>query len=142
MSAAVRVVFDTNVVLSALLFRQGRLAPLRALWQSGQCLPLVSKATADELLRALKYPKFRLTSEAHQELIADFLPFCAVVMSRRTQGKLPVCRDPADQVFLEVAVVGKAKYLVSGDRDLLALAEKVPFRPVSPVEFLESEVTR
>ena len=142
MSAAVRVVFDTNVVLSALLFRQGRLAPLRALWQSGQCLPLVSKATADELLRALRYPKFRLTSEAQQELIADFLPFCEVVMPRGARGKLPVCRDPADQVFLEVAVVGKARCLVSGDRDLLALAGKVPFRLVSPVEFLESEVTR
>jgi predicted nucleic acid-binding protein len=53
MSAAVRAGFDTNVVLSALLFRQGRLAPLPALWQSGQCLPLVLKSTADELLRAL-----------------------------------------------------------------------------------------
>ena len=142
MSAAVRVVFDTNVVLSALLFRQGRLAPLRVLWQSGQCLPLVSKATADELLRALKYPKFRLTSEAQQELIADFLPFCEVVIPRGIRGKLPVCRDPADQVFLEVAVVGKAKCLVTGDRDLLALAGKVPFKLVSPAEFLESEATR
>jgi len=137
-----RVVFDTNVVLSALLFRQGRLAPLRALWQSGQCLPLVSKATADELLRALRYPKFRLTSEAQQELIADFLPFCEAVMLRGTRGKLPVCRDPADQVFLEVAVAGKARYLVSGDQDLLALAGKVPFKLVSPAEFLESEATR
>jgi len=142
MSAAVRVVFDTNVVLSALLFRQGRLAPLRALWQSGRCLPLVSKATADELLRALRYPKFRLGSESQRELIADFLPYCEVVMLRGTRSKLPVCRDPADQVFLEVAVVGKAKYLVSGHRDLLALAGRVPFRLVSPAEFLGSEVTR
>jgi putative PIN family toxin of toxin-antitoxin system len=137
-----RVVFDTNVVLSALLFRQGRLAPLRPLWQSGQCLPLVSKATADELLRALRYPKFRLTSEAQQELIADFLPFCEVVMLRGTRSNLPVCRDSADQVFLEVVVAGKAKYLVSGDRDLLALAGKVPFKLVSPAEFLESEAIR
>ncbi len=140
MSAVVRVVVDTNVVLSALLFRQGRLAPLRALWQSGHCLPLVSKATADELLRALKYPKFRLSHDAQQELIADFLPFSEVVMLRASPGKLPVCRDPADQMFLELAMVGKARCLVSGDRDLLALAGKVPFRIVSPVEFLESEM--
>jgi len=53
LSTAVRAVFDTNVVLSAVLLRQGRLAPLRALWQSGQCLPLVLKAAAEELLRAL-----------------------------------------------------------------------------------------
>lgn len=142
MSAVVRVVFDTNVMLSALLFRQGRLAPLRELWQSGQYLPLVTKATADELLRALKYPKFRLAPEAQQELIADFLPFCGVVRLRSSPGKLPMCRDPADQVFLELAVVGKATCLVSGDRDLLALAGKVPFRVVSPSEFFESLVGR
>jgi predicted nucleic acid-binding protein len=51
-----------------------------------------------------------------------------------------VCRDPADQVFLELAVVGKARCLVSGDRDLLVLAGKVPFGILSPTPFLESEV--
>ena len=58
-----RVVLDTNVVLSALVFRKGTTARLRAAWQGGHCLPLVSAATAQELMRVLSYPKFRL--DAH-----------------------------------------------------------------------------
>ena len=56
MSAAPRVALDTNGELCALLFAQGRLAPLRRAWQQ-QCLPLASGATAAGLLRALGYPK-------------------------------------------------------------------------------------
>ena len=139
MSATVRVVFDTNALLSALLFRQGRLAPLRSLWQSGQCVPLLSSATGDELVRVLAYPKFRLSAAEQRELLADVLPWCEVVRIPRRLPKLPLCRDANDQMFLTVAAVGKAECLVSGDRDLLALAGKVAFRIVSPAEFLESE---
>jgi predicted nucleic acid-binding protein len=54
----------------------------------------------------------------------------------RRLPKLPACRDPNDQMFLSVASVGQAEWLVSGDRDLLALAGKLPFRIVAPAEFL------
>jgi len=60
-SSTMRVVLDTNLVLSALVFQQGRLAALRTLWQSESIIPLVSHATAAELMRALTYPKFKLT---------------------------------------------------------------------------------
>lgn len=136
MSATVRVVFDTNVVLSALLFRQGRLAPLRTLWQEERCLPLVSSATGDELVRVLGYPKFQLSAAEQRELLADVLPWCEVVRILRGRPKLPQCRDANDQMSLTVAAVGKAECLVSGDRDLLALAGRVAFRIVSPTEFL------
>ena len=75
MSRAPRVVLDTNVVLSALVFAQGRLAVVRYAWQSGRCQPLVSPATASELVRALAYPKFGLSADEQRELLADYLPY-------------------------------------------------------------------
>lgn len=57
---APRVVLDSNVVLSALLFSRGRLAWIRAAWQGGRFVPLASKPTVEELIRVLGYPKFRL----------------------------------------------------------------------------------
>ncbi|VTU25886.1 hypothetical protein E5CHR_02086 [Variovorax sp. PBL-E5] len=56
-----RVVFDTNVVLSALLFGGKATRALRDIWQQGGCAPLVSTATAAELVRVLAYRKFRLS---------------------------------------------------------------------------------
>ncbi|TVP81925.1 PIN domain-containing protein [Thioalkalivibrio sp.] len=54
LSVRPRVVLDTNCIVSALLFSRGRLAWLRHAWQSGQFCPLVSRATAEELIRAMR----------------------------------------------------------------------------------------
>lgn len=122
MSRVPRVVLDTNVVLSALVFAQGRLGTLRQAWQDARCRPLLSHATAAELMRALAYPKFRLSAEDQQELIADYLPYCTSVRMPARLPTTPPCRDPFDIPFLQLAVAGKADYLVTGDRDLLSLA--------------------
>ena len=119
----VRVVMDTNVVLSALVFAQGRLAPLRQAWQQGRCQPLVSTITTAELMRALRYPKFKLSAEEQEELLADYLPYCATVRMPAKLPKTPPCRDPFDLPFLQLAIVGKADHLVTGDKDLLSLAD-------------------
>lgn len=122
MSSAPRVVFDTSVVLSALVFAQGRLAPLRRAWQDGRCRPLVSRVTAEELIRVLAYPKFGLDVEEQGELLADYLPYCAVVKLPRKLPAVPECRDPGDIPFLQLTLAGKATALVTGDRDLLAVS--------------------
>ena len=75
MRPAPRVVLDTNAVISALLFAHGRLAPLRLAWQQATVRPVVSKATIEELVRALTYPKFKLTAEHQRELLGDYLPY-------------------------------------------------------------------
>ena len=59
MSAPLRVVLDTNIVLSALVFGGGAAGRLRVAWQQGAVLPLASTATVQELVRVLAYPKFR-----------------------------------------------------------------------------------
>jgi uncharacterized protein len=125
-----RVVFDTTTVISALVFTTGRLVWLREHWQMGECEPLLSRATALELMRVLGYPKFKLQPEDRQELLAEYLPYCKIIEVTR---KCPViCRDEKDQPFLDLAQSGKAEVLVSGDRDLLALAGQAAFRIQTP----------
>ena len=128
-----RVVLDTNVVLSALVFTGGPTARLRLAWQQGRCLPLVSTVTTQELMRVLAYPKFRLDRAEQAELLADYLPHAEVVSIPVPPPAVPDCRDPHDLPFLQLAVTGHAQALITGDRDLLALAGQLPF-PILPCE--------
>jgi len=116
-----RVVIDTNLVLSALVFAQGRLSALRLAWQGGRCQPLVSTVTAAELLRVFAYPKFQLSAADQEELLADYLPYCGTVRMPPMLPATPDCRDKFDLPFPQLAVTGKADFLVSGDHDLLTL---------------------
>lgn len=120
-----RVVFDTGVVVSALLFGSGQLAWLKRHWCDGGCVPLINKTTAMELTRVLAYPKFRLESEERRQLLAEYLPYCEVV--ELATGCKVQCRDAKDQPFLDLAQSGNAEFLISGDKDLLELAEKASF---------------
>jgi uncharacterized protein len=145
MVGARRVVFDTNTVLSALLFVNGRLVPLRTAWQSGELTPLLCAQTVEELLRVLAYPKFKLTSEECDELLADYLPYGEVVAPWQTRPAVPKCRDEKDQIFLELAAAGSAQWLVTGDQDLLDVSGKVQFQIIAPavaIELLTSPESR
>jgi putative PIN family toxin of toxin-antitoxin system len=138
MSGAVRVVLDTNVVLSALVFRGGAAGSVRQAWQSGLVLPLASTATVQELVRVLAYPKFRLSQAEQDELLADYLPYAETVRITQPPPMVPDCRDVLDLPFMHLAVVGKAQVLVSGDRDLLAISAEFGQAyacPIVPLDF-------
>jgi putative PIN family toxin of toxin-antitoxin system len=132
-----RIVLDTNCLVSALVFSGKRLAWLRQAWQSGVIVPLVSKDTANELLRVLKYPKFKLTCEEHGLLLADFLPYAETVTDFTIPPDLPVIRDQADQMFLTLAVAGKADVLVTGDNDLLVIKDSFKIPPIMTLSEFE-----
>jgi uncharacterized protein len=134
MKAPRRVVLDTNVVLSALLFGGGPAARVRAGWQAGHFIPLASAATARELVRVLAYPKFSLAAGEQQDLLADYLPWVQVVAIPDPPPVVPPCRDPFELPFLYLAVAGGAHALVSGDKDLLALADTRGLCPVLSIE--------
>jgi putative PIN family toxin of toxin-antitoxin system len=134
--AARRVVFDTNVVLSSLLFGGPATRRLRELWQQGACTPLISTATAGELVRVLGYPKFWLSPQEREELLADYLPFAQVVTLPEPPPAVPVCRDPFDLPFLQLAAAGKAT-LVTGDRNLLVLSGTTKFLILAIEPFIE-----
>jgi putative PIN family toxin of toxin-antitoxin system len=127
-----RVVIDTNLVLSALVFG-GNIARLRLAWQNECFIPLASKATITELIRVLAYPKFKLKTTEQEDLLSDYLPFCDTVLIPNPLPIIPKCRDIYDEPFLVLALVGHADYLVTGDRDLLCLADRFVC-PIVPVE--------
>ena len=114
-----RIVLDTNCIISALIFSKQPLAWLRHSWQNGEITPLVSKETIEELLRVLTYPKFKLSQQEQELLLADFLPYAEVIKIDVVPEDLPKIRDEHDQKFLVLAVVGGAEYLISGDKDIL-----------------------
>ena len=123
--SALRVVLDTNVVVSSLLFRHGRLSVPRSKWQSGLFVPVASRGTMDELHRILGYRKFHLDAESIVTALALYLPYVEVY-SGPVSTSAWLCRDPKDQMFLDLADAAKVDCLVTGDEDLLALEE--PFR--------------
>jgi putative PIN family toxin of toxin-antitoxin system len=130
----VRVVLDTNAVISALLF-SGVSSKLVSLWQNGLITPLLSRPILDEYLRVLSYPKFELSEKEIKELIQEeILPFAEVVRPKRRLRV--VRRDPSDNKFLECAVAGKASVIISGDKDLLSLGRYRRVRIQSPAQFL------
>jgi putative PIN family toxin of toxin-antitoxin system len=131
----IRAVLDTNVLVSALLFENGRLSWLRTSWQSSQVIPLLAQPTAFELLRVLAYPKFKLQPQERDLLLGDLLPWCETWRAPLTASSTTV-RDGHDQVFLDLSLTAQADALVSGDGDLLALKKQVqPLRIFTPAEF-------
>jgi putative PIN family toxin of toxin-antitoxin system len=111
----VRVVLDTNVLISALLFK-GELSKIVGLWQKGKIVPVISKETFSELKKVLEYPKFSLSSAEIESLIEDeILPFFEVVnVTKHVKG---VCRDPGDDKFISCALSANADAIVTGDKD-------------------------
>ncbi|OHC74351.1 MAG: putative toxin-antitoxin system toxin component, PIN family [Rhodospirillales bacterium RIFCSPLOWO2_12_FULL_58_28] len=129
-----RLVLDTNVLLSALLFYAGSVAWLRHAWQSDTIRPLAGRDTTAELIRVLSYPKFKLTDEDRENLLGDYLPWCETV-TVPNPTEVPDCRDPFDRPFLALALVAKADALITGDKDLLVMAKSFPVPILTPAAF-------
>ena len=118
--------FDTNVLVSASLLPNSK--PRKALdlaLKQGKLL--LSLATLAELCEVLSRKRFRryITEEDTRTFIA--------VLTREAEWvdvdvRIAACRDPQDDKFLELAVSGRATYIISGDLDLLALT---PFQEIS-----------
>lgn len=114
-----RFVIDTNVVISALLFKST--APFRALeLAEKQGIILYSEATLNELVQVLNRPKFDkyLSQEERQLFLIKFISSSQFVKITET---ITVCRDEKDNKFLELAVSGNGNIIITGDLDLLVL---------------------
>ena len=98
-------------------------------------MPLVSRATAHELLRVLSYPKFALSEPQIEAFSALYLPFAERVQVDEHAWSFPQCRDPADHMFLALAEAGRADILVSGDDDLLAMQGRMRCVIETPAQY-------
>ena len=133
-----RIVVDTNVLVSRYLNPRGTPAQLFALWEQSTFDLAVSEPILAEYERALNYPKVSalhaLTAEDVRRAIARLRGFAIVVEPRETIAV--VDRDPADNRFLECAVAARADYIVTGDQDLLSLGAYRDIQILSPAAFL------
>jgi putative PIN family toxin of toxin-antitoxin system len=130
-----KVVLDTNVLVSALLFK-GVPGKLIECWKQGQIIPLASRDIIDEFIRVLSYPKFKLTEEEISFLLhKEILPWFEVITVKK--HKPYVVADPDDDKFIWCALAGSADYIISGDEHLLNLNSS-PVKVLSPSQFLSN----
>jgi len=130
-----RVVLDTNVLISALLFGglPGRLVPL---WQRREIVLLVSPEVLKEYIKVLSYPKFGLDEEEIKSILREeVLPYFDPV--KPVTPVEVVGEDPSDDKFLSLAVDGKAKFLVNGDLHLLGIKRYCETAIVTVSAFLD-----
>jgi len=129
-----RVVFDTNIYISALVFPGGRAeeAVLRIL--EGKDELFISKAILDELLRVLA-TKFSRNREELARL-AVWLSEIAVFVEPKT--RLNVLQDEADNRILECALEARAEAIVTGDREILELVQFEGIKILSLSDYLAS----
>jgi uncharacterized protein len=130
-----RCVFDTNIVVSALLLPDSK--PRHAVdlaLQRGKLL--LSFATLAELYEVLNRKRFRRYLDEH-----DIRSFLAALTREAhwvdVNVQIRACRDPQDDEFIELAVSGVATHVVTGDADLLALNPFQGIPILSPQSFLE-----
>ncbi|TSC72013.1 MAG: PilT domain-containing protein [Parcubacteria group bacterium Gr01-1014_38] len=133
-----RVVLDTNVLLSAFLWQKGLRAIYDAIWQR-RIVPCFTPATWHELERALRYPKFeRQLARIHLEPddILTLIASRALFTFPRTAVRV-VRGDPSDNDFLTCALSAGARAIVSGDRHLRNLDRFRGIPILSPRQFLK-----
>ncbi|MFN8034455.1 MAG: putative toxin-antitoxin system toxin component, PIN family [Acidimicrobiia bacterium] len=130
-----RAVLDPNVLISALLSRNGTPARVLRSWLDGAFELIVSDRLLAELERALSYPKLRSRVEPSEAIeLVELLRRGARMRDDPDDPSSVRSPDPEDDYLIAVAESAQA-VLVSGDRDLLGLAGQVPV--FSPAGFLD-----
>jgi uncharacterized protein len=131
----VRVVLDTNVLISGLMLPQSIPGKIVAVWQSGGFDLALSEPMLEEIARVLSYPKIIKRLQWREAEIAKYISLLRfnadVVEIGDTVADAP--RDPNDTPILATLMAGKADCLVTGDEDLLSLAESHPI--LTPAAF-------
>ena len=131
-----RVVLDTNVLLSGLMAPEGTPGRILAAWFEARFDAVTSLEQLAEIGRTLGYPKIRRKLKWDERRIEQFVRQlyirAEVVDLHSTSIEVP--RDPQDTPILATLIVSGADALVSGDRDLLELRGKYPIQ--TPAEFV------
>jgi putative PIN family toxin of toxin-antitoxin system len=130
--ASVRVVLDANVLVSGVVYPKGIPGRILDAWQRGSLVVVLSHYIVDEMVRVLpRLPRLQLTPTEIRDL-ADSPLYQAAIVEPDSEFE-PALRDPADQQILGTLRASQADYLITGDKDLLALADKYPI--VTPAAF-------
>ena len=128
-----RVVIDTNVVLSGVAYPASPPGRVIQMWQSGALEAVVSEFLLSEITRVLPRMDTRLnwSAQVQQDYVEMMHILCDVVEPAATDA----VRDKNDNPILGTLIAAGAEYLITGDKDLLVLADRYPV--VTPAQFLK-----
>ncbi|MFC5577447.1 putative toxin-antitoxin system toxin component, PIN family [Lysobacter niabensis] len=124
-----RIVLDTNVCLDLFVFDDPRTARLRDAMRSGEIEAMTDAPCREEWRRVLAYPALALAETRQSAALAEFdrlTTSCdeGALATPADARRLPRCRDPDDQKFLELALRSGARWLLTRDDHLLALGRR------------------
>jgi putative PIN family toxin of toxin-antitoxin system len=130
-----RVIFDTNILISAVLSPNGKPFQCTALAKQN----LITSLTCREILQEFEEKlvnKLRFELEVVQKIINEILAYSELI----TLTNIPrvIIDDPDDDIIIAVAVSGKANYILSGDKHLLNLKQHQDITIVTASEFLSN----
>lgn len=131
-----RVVLDANIVLSGLILPDSGPGRIVRAWREARLDLVISEAMLEEIRRILAYPKIRKRLNWPPDEIDRFLLLlrfhCTVIDPPAMTFKS--LRDPSDAAVLATLIHSEAEALITGDTDLLVLADRYPI--ISPAEFV------
>ena len=135
-----QIVFDTNIIISAVCFPNGK-ADLVFRMAVNRDVILISQPLCDEIENVLQRKKLDkyISIEKRNLFFLNFINKYALWIN--PIEKIVACRDPKDNMILELAVAGQADFIITGDKDLKVLN---PFRKIqilSPAEFLHVDIS-
>lgn len=127
-----RIVIDTNVWVSALAFGGNPASVLERVVEQ-EITIIVSEDILSEIRRVI-HDKFPTFVPKFENLLTGFKPLLRYI--KLGTMNIDAVRDPKDNMVLETALVSSAKYIISGDRDLLSVQKFRGVQIVSPADFL------
>lgn len=133
-----KVILDTNILISALLKPASAPGELIVRWRAGDFMVVTSEKLLDELERVLNYRKFArsgiASSKATRQLKEDLREVSLRFES--SQEIRVVGRDPSDDKFIALGVAMEVDFIISGDNHLLEIGSHAGIRILTPSEFL------
>jgi len=139
-----RIVLDANIFVSAILSPNGVPAQVLNTWHEGFFELVISSSIIEEIRRVLNYPKLKKFHKKSAKEIYLFLDDLEVLtFFAPEKSSLSISDDPSDDKYINAALEGGAKFLITGDNDLLKIQEYEGIKIITPREFLiELEMIR
>lgn len=130
-----KVVLDTNVLVSGIFFGKGP-GRILELWFEKKFLAYATPLILEEYLRVTR--EFSQKNEELSRLWStSLLSLCHILADPDKESYAVLSRDPKDDKFLLCALQAKADYLITGDEDLKILPDIFPFKVITPRQFLQ-----
>lgn len=130
----IRVVIDTNVLISGILFQKSIPGEIIFAWLRNKFVSVTSNKIKQEVINTLKKPKLKKhVNSKHFDLVEQLFLFSEIV---NPSTKYNVCQDKDDNMLFEVAKEGQTDFIVSGDKKVLDV-DFEPIKVITPQKFLE-----